>query len=127
MTFQQNKTMDKTRKEIMEKDGIGVGNEVKFNSEDFKDKEYIFILAKTYGAAKVFFNTTKLCRFRNVQIHYLSDWKQIELQMNKSNTVILKLTGALQDENNVTLLGVCKGKNLNIIKYQIVSPSMVEG
>jgi len=124
MTFQQDKTMDRTRKEVMKKDEINP--KVKFNSEDFKDKKFIFILAKTYGAAKVFFSTTKLCQFKNIQIHYLKNWKQIEAKMNRENTIVLKLTGALQEDKNVILLGVCEGKNIKIIEYQTMSPSIVE-
>ena len=117
--MQNEKTMDRTRKEIDNKNKIIINPQIIFHEKDFKDKKNIFILAKTWGAAKLFFDTTHLCKFRNVQINYISSWLQLEPNMNKINTIIIKLSRAFETEENKKTMGVCEGRNLTILDYNI--------
>jgi len=97
-----------------------------FHKKDFEGKKNILIIAKTWGSAKVFFQKTILHKVRRINIIYLYNWKQIKSYMNSDNTIVIKLTGALQNEDNEKLIRVCEGKNIKILTYVNLAPSIVE-
>ena len=90
-----------------------------FHKQDFEGKDTVLILAKTWGAARVFFFQTVLCKFRKMKIEYLSKGSQIKRDMNRENTIVIQLSRALELEKNVRLLSLCKEKNLKVLKYGI--------
>jgi len=94
--------------------------DIVFKSEDFKDKKNIFILAKTWGAANLFMNKTKLSQFRNVKIEYLSSEKQL-IVLIKKETIIIELTRALETKHNAKLLRLAESKNIKIVKFPALS------
>ena len=121
MTLQHATTFDKTKQEIMQdknKNNI-ITNQPMFHRKDFEDKDTVLILAKTWGAANLFFYQTVLCKFRKMKIEYLSKGSQIKRDMNRENTIVIQLSRALELEKNVRLLSLCKEKNLKVLKYGI--------
>ena len=107
-----NRTLDKT------KASIRISNAI-FRKRDFEDKEFVLVLAKTWGAANLFFYQTALCDFKRIKIQYLSKGSQISRKMNRENTVVIHLARAMETERNVRLLNMCAMKNIKIINYGI--------
>ena len=122
---QNAKTMDNTKKEIDNKNN-NRNLQPLFHRKTFEDKKRIFIIAKTWGAARVFYFKTELQNFRNIKIEYLYNIKQIKPEMNRLNTVIIQLSGANFEEINVSILNFCEAKNLEIIKYKGIAPTFIE-
>ena len=113
----QNRTLDKNKEEVAN-EGIIVRNAI-FRNRDFEDAEYVLVLAKTWGAANLFFFQTALCKFKRIKILYLSKGSQIKREMTKYNTVVIQLSRALENEKNVGLLQMCEMKDIKIINYGI--------
>jgi len=117
--LQHPRTLQKTKREIEQnqnKNNI-ITNQPLFHRKDFEDKDTVLIVAKTWGAANLFFYQTVLCKFRKMKIEYLSKGSQIKRDMNRENTLVIQLSSALDVEKNVRLLSLCKEKNLKVLKY----------
>ena len=89
-----------------------------FHKRDFENKEIVLIMAKTWGAARLFFFQTALCKFRNLKVEYLSKKEQITYEMHHMNTVVIALPRALENEKNVELLKLCGSKRFKIINFK---------
>jgi len=116
---QHPQTFDKTKHEIAQSKNNIVRNQPMFHRKDFEDKDTVLVLAKTWGAANLFFYQTVLCKFRKMKIEYLSKGSQIKPEMCRSNTIVIQLSQAIHSERNVRLVTLCKEKNLKILKYGI--------
>ena len=89
-----------------------------FHKRDFEDKDTVLILAKTWGAARLFFFQTALSKLRNLKVEFLSKKEQIKIEMHHKNTVVIALPRALENEKNVELLELCGSKRFKIIDYK---------
>lgn len=117
--LQHTNTFNKNKKEIENKNKKIINTNIIFREQDFADKEYIFILAKTWGAAKQFFDTTVLRKFRNRKVEYISNINQITEKMNKHNTVVIKLSSAFDTYENVKIFNYYAGKGIKTIDFKI--------
>ena len=115
----QNKTLDKNKEEVANEGNKLLVRNAIFRNRDFEDAEYVLVLAKTWGAANLFFFQTALCKFKRIKILYLSKGSQIKREMTKYNTVVIQLSRALENEKNVGLLQMCEMKDIKIINYGI--------
>lgn len=95
-----------------------------FLESDFKGKSQILIIAKTWGSANVFVNSTDLRKFKNIKIEFLCRNIQLGSDTNKHNTTILCLAGAKDTEINKTWLSRCIAKDMNIIYYENITPKV---
>lgn len=94
------------------------------HTEVIHKKDYVFILAKTWGAAKSFYDKTELRQIDRInhvkQIKFLKDESQITKEMNNRNTVVILLSRYDEDENNFNLVQTCIKKSFAFLKYEAV-------
>jgi len=89
-----------------------------FKQKDFADKKIVFILAKTWGAARMFYFKTALCKFRNIKIEYLSKDDQLQ-GLNRQDVIVIQLPRALETDRNVECLRMAKARNIKVLNFQI--------
>jgi len=91
----------------------------RLNENKLKDKEYIIILGKTWGAAKMFYENTNLKDFRKAQVLFLRNKDDITFKMVKDNTIAIELPRSLDNVYNVLALKKCREKNIEVIFHDI--------
>jgi hypothetical protein len=89
-----------------------------FKERDFEDKKIVFIMAKTWGAARMFFFKTALCQFRKLRVEYLSKDQQLR-GLDRKDVIVIQLPRALETERNVKCLKMAKGRNIKILDFEI--------
>ncbi len=91
-------------------------------SKDYLGKlKMIFVVAKTYGVARIFVNGLNKAKFGGNEFMYLSQQKQLHKDFTRANTVVLLLSNALDIEDNIEIIKTCKKKKLIIIDCAISS------
>jgi len=89
-----------------------------FKQKDFENKKIVFVLAKTWGAARMFFFKTALCKFRNIKIEYLSKDEQLQ-GLDRKDAIVIQLPRALETDRNVACLKMAKQRNIKVLNFEI--------
>lgn len=89
-----------------------------FKERDFDGKKIVFVMAKTWGAARMFFFQTALCKFRGLKIEYLNKDQQLS-GLTTKDVIIIQLPRSLETERNVQSLRMAKARNIKIVNFEI--------
>lgn len=94
------------------------------HTDVIRKMDYVFIIAKTWGAAKQFYDKTELHRIDKLnkikQIQFLKDLNQIHKNMDKTNTVVILLSRYDENENNLELIKQGIKQGLYFLNYKAV-------
>lgn len=89
-----------------------------FKKRDFEDKKIVFILAKTWGAARMFYFKTALRMFRNIRVEYLSKDSQLR-GLDRKDVIVIQLPRALETDRNMKCLHMAKTRNIKVLDFEI--------
>lgn len=94
------------------------------HTDVIRKMDYVFIVAKTWGAAKQFYDKTELHRIDKInkvkQIQFLKNVNQLHKNMNKTNTVIILLSRYDENEDNLEIIKQGIKQGLYFLNYKAV-------
>lgn len=108
MNYQNNKNISQEEKVKLQK----------FKKDTFTGKKIVFIIAKNWGTAKLFFSKTMLCRYSNIRIEYLFKMQQL-FTVNSPDVIVIQLPRALETQQNLPLFPLLKQQNIKIVNFEL--------
>lgn len=119
MPHHRKETMDNIKQEYAK-----LQNEPLPHTDLLLKKDYIFVIAKTWGAAVYFYNKTVLKlideKYSQKKIIFLSNESQIKHYMVPDNTLVIVLSRWDENSENKKLMNICKLKEYQMVHYSSV-------